>query len=104
MRALYALCRVDRNLGRLDRHPDAGASNQTELQDRGARDLGHQRDGADDPDANAFALTIATAGAFAADAPAASKPLTAQQQKMADRIRAIKENLVLAPEPAESAG
>jgi hypothetical protein len=32
----------------------------------------------------ALALTIATAGVFAADAPAASKPLTAQQQKMAD--------------------
>ena len=32
----------------------------------------------------ALALTIAAAGAFAADAPAASKPLTASQQKMAD--------------------
>ena len=32
----------------------------------------------------ALALTIATAGVFAADAPAASKPLTASQQKMAD--------------------
>ncbi|MEO5687205.1 MAG: PsiF family protein [Burkholderiaceae bacterium] len=32
----------------------------------------------------ALALTIATAGVFAADAPAASKPMTAQQQKMAD--------------------
>ena len=32
----------------------------------------------------ALALTIATVGVFAADAPAASKPLTAQQQKMAD--------------------
>ena len=31
----------------------------------------------------AFALTLAAAGVFAADA-AASKPLTAQQQKMAD--------------------
>ena len=31
----------------------------------------------------ALALSIAAAGAFAADAPA-SKPLTAQQQKMAD--------------------
>jgi hypothetical protein len=34
----------------------------------------------------ALALTIAAAGVFAADAaaPAASKPMTAQQQKMAD--------------------
>ena len=32
----------------------------------------------------ALALTVATAGVFAADAPAASKPLTASQQKMAD--------------------
>ncbi len=32
----------------------------------------------------ALALTIAAAGVFAADAPAASKPLTASQQKMAD--------------------
>ena len=32
----------------------------------------------------ALALSIAAAGVFAADAPAASKPLTAQQQKMAD--------------------
>ena len=31
----------------------------------------------------ALALTVATAGVFAADAPAASKPLTASQQKMA---------------------
>ena len=32
----------------------------------------------------ALALTIGAAGVFAADAPAASKPLTASQQKMAD--------------------
>ena len=32
----------------------------------------------------ALALTVAAVGAFAADAPAASKPLTASQQKMAD--------------------
>jgi hypothetical protein len=32
----------------------------------------------------ALALTVAAVGAFAADAPAASKPLTAQQQKMSD--------------------
>src|SRR5258706_11233483 len=58
VRALYPLCRVDRNLGRFDRHPDAGAGNEPELQDRGARDLRHERDRADDPDANSLALQV----------------------------------------------